>query len=143
MEKVKKEKSIIGQINDMSHKMVLMLVMPIFLSLVLMLVYAGKYSMAISRMETIASLKPIVAEEIPETAWNIISGRDTIEKSKIYGRLHIVDEVIDEVTGKTGQENRLSLIVAGRTMKTLEKYVDQIRDNIYLMIEEIVSKNSS
>lgn len=130
MEQVKKEKSIIGQINDMSHKMVLMLVMPIFLSLVLMLVYAGKYSMAISRMETIASLKPIVAEEIPETAWNIISGRDTIEKSKIYGRLHTVDEIIDEVTGKTGQENRLSLIVAGRTMKTLEKYVDQIRDNI-------------
>lgn len=130
MGQVKKEKSIIGQINDMSHKLVLMLVLPIFLSLVLMLFYAGKYSQSITRMETIASLKPVVAEEIPETAWNIISGRDTITASRIYESIHRVDATIEEVTGQTGQENRLSLIVAGRTMQTLENYVNQIRDNI-------------
>lgn len=130
MGQVKKEKSIIGQINDMSHKLVFMLVVPIVMSLVLMLFYAGSYSMSISRMETIVALKGVVAEQIPETAWDIVSGRDTIERSKIYGTIHEVYRVIDDVMEKTGEENRLSLMVAGRTMNTLENYVDQIRDNI-------------
>lgn len=131
MTQVRKEKSIIGRINDMSHRIFLLLVFPILLSLVLMLVYAYKYNQAISRMETIASLKSVVAEEIPETAWNIVSGRDTIEASRIYGTVFSVEETIREVTESTAEENRLSLIVAGRTMQTLEKYVDQIRENIY------------
>ncbi len=130
MEQIRKEKSIIGRINDMSHRLVLLLVAPIILSLALMLIYAGQYSSAIMRMETIASLKTVVAEEIPETAWNIVSGRDTIRNSKIYESLRFVDETISEVTEQTGEENSLSLIVAGRTMQTYRKYVDQIRDNI-------------
>ncbi len=130
MERVSKEKSIIGRINDMSRRLVLMLVAPIFLSLVLMLFYAGQYSQSISRMETIASLKGIVADEIPDTMWNIVSGRDTIGASRIYATIHSVDETLREVTEQTDQENRLSLIVAERTMQTLENYVDQIRDNI-------------
>ena len=40
------------------------------------------------------------------------------------------NETIEEVTAQTGEENRLSLIVAGRTMETLENYVDKIRDNM-------------
>ncbi len=125
-----KEKSIIGRINDMSHRLMVMLLAPIILSLVLMLFYAGKYDQAIIRMETIASLKTVVAEEIPETMWNIVSGRDTIEASKVYVTLRTVNETIQEVTDRTVQENRLSHIVAGRTMQTLQNYVDRIRDNI-------------
>jgi two-component system sensor histidine kinase YesM len=62
--------------------------------------------------------------------WNIVSGRDTIEASKVYVTLRTVNETIQEVTDRTVQENRLSLIVAGRTMQTLQNYVDRIRDNI-------------
>ena len=124
MGRISKEKSIIGQINDMSHKLVLMLVLPIIISLTLMLVYAGKYHRSITRMETIASLKTVVAEEIPGSAWNIISGRDTFGGSRIYDIIRRVGETIDEITESTGQENRLSLIVANRTMQTLENYVD-------------------
>ena len=43
MGKIKKEKSILGQISNLSHKLVTMLVVPIVISLVLMLFYAGKY----------------------------------------------------------------------------------------------------
>ena len=130
MGQVREEKSIIGRINDMSHRLVLLLVVPIILSLLMMLFYELQYSLAISRMETIASLKTVVAEEIPETVWNIISGRDTIGASKIYVTIRSIDETINDVTDKTREENRLSLIVAGRTMQTLLKYVDQLRDNI-------------
>ncbi|MBP5454294.1 MAG: hypothetical protein J6Y09_06755 [Lachnospiraceae bacterium] len=46
--KVKKEKSILGQISDLSHRLVLMLVFPIVISLLLMLFYAAKYHSSIS-----------------------------------------------------------------------------------------------
>ncbi len=130
MAKVRTEKSIIGKIDGMSRKLVLMLVIPIFISLVLMLGYAIRYHSSIARMETIASLKTEVAEGIPGSVWDVVSGRDTIVGSRVYQRIHSVYDTIDDVTGKTDEENRLSLIVAYRTMQTLENYVDQIRDNI-------------
>ncbi len=130
MEKIKKEKSILGRISDLSHKLVLMLVVPIIISLVLMLVYAYKYHNAIVRMETITSLKTVVTEDIPGSAWNIVSGRETFPESNIYLKIKNVNETIDLITEQTGAENRLSLIVASRTMQTLQNYVDQIRDNI-------------
>ncbi len=130
MERIKKEKSILGQINDLSHKLVLMLVIPIIISLVLMLVYAAKYHSAIQRMGRITELKTVVADEIPEKAWNIVSGRETFPQSNIYKLIIEVNETIEDVTRQTGEENRLSLIVAGRTMETLENYVDKIRDNM-------------
>lgn len=130
MGKVKKEKSILGQISDLSHRLVLMLVIPIVISLVLMLIYAAKYHSSISRMGTIASLKTVVTEDIPGAAWNIVSGRETLEESGIYPSIHSVNDTIEDITDQTGQENRLALIVASRTMQTLENYVDKIRDNM-------------
>ena len=130
MERIKKEKSILGAINDLSHRLVLMLVFPIIISLVLMLFYAWEYHSAIQRMGKITELKTVVAEEIPEKAWNIVSGKETFPQSNIYKLIIEVNETIEEVTAETGEENRLSLIVAGRTMETLENYVDKIRDNM-------------
>ena len=129
-ERIRKEKSILGRINDLSHKLVLMLVFPIIISLVLMLFYAWKYHSAIARMETIADLKTAVAEDIPGAAWNVVSGRETFPESNIYNKIHDVDYTIETITEQTGSENRLSLIVASRTMQTLENYVNRIRDNI-------------
>ncbi len=129
MKKVRQEKSILGRISDLSHRLVLMLVIPIVISLLLMLFYAQAYHSAITRMETIADLKTVVTEKIPGAAWNIISGRETFGETKIYSTLHEVEATIDEITEQAGRENRLSLIVAGRTMQTLENYVDRIRDN--------------
>ena len=130
MERIRKEKSILGQISDLSHKLVIMLVIPIIISLVLMLVYASKYHSAIVRMETITNLKTVVTEDIPGSAWNIISGRETFPESNIYLKIKDVNETIETITERTGSENRLSLIVASRTMQTLQNYVDMIRDNI-------------
>ncbi len=130
MERVRKEKSILGQIDELTRKLVLLMVIPIVISLLLMLFYAWKYHTSITRMETIASLKTTVATEIPGSAWNIISGRETFAESGIYGKIHEVDATIEAVTEQTLEENRLSLIVASRTMQTLENYVDRIRDNI-------------
>ena len=130
MERVKKEKSILGRINDLSHRIVLILVIPIIISLILMLFYAWEYHSAIVRMETITNLKKVVAEDIPGSAWNIVSGRETFPESGIYTKIWEVDETIEMISEQTSEENRLSLMVAGRTMETLENYVDKIRDNV-------------
>ncbi len=130
MERITKEKSILGAINSLTHRLVLLLVFPIIISLVLMLFYGWEYHSAIRRMGEITELKAVVAEEIPEKAWNIVSGRDTLPGSDIYIVIHEVENRIDEVTLQAKEENRLSLVVAGRTMETLENYVDQIRDNV-------------
>ena len=130
MERIKKEMSILGRINELSHRLVMMLVLPIIISLLLMLFYAWEYHSSIVRMETIANLKTLVAEEIPGTVWNIVSGQSTFSESKIYIKIREVNDTIERITEQTNQENRLSLIVAGRTMQTLENYVDRIRDNI-------------
>ncbi|MCR5251481.1 MAG: histidine kinase [Lachnospiraceae bacterium] len=130
MERIKKEKSILGRINDLSHKLVMLLVFPIIISLLLMLFYAWKYHSSIVRMETITDLKTVVAEEIPGSAWNIVSGQETVRESGIYPKMHEVDSTIEYIVERSGQENSLSLIVAARTMQTLETYVDHIRDNI-------------
>ncbi len=142
MEKIRKEKSILGQISDLSHKLVFMLAIPIIISLVLMLVYAVKYHSAIVRMETITSLKTVVTEEIPGSAWNIVSGRQSFPESNIYGRIKSVNETIDTITERTGAENRLSLIVAGRTMQTLQNYVDLIRDNMEADVPVVESEEA-
>ncbi|MBO7403215.1 MAG: histidine kinase [Lachnospiraceae bacterium] len=140
MERIRKEKSILGKINDMSHRIVLLLVVPIIISLVLMLFYAGQYHSAIVRMETIASLKTQVAEDIPGAAWNIVSGRETFAGNNLYGRIARVEETIESITEKTKPENRLSLIVANRTMETLENYVDKIRDNMEANVPVVQSE---
>ncbi|MBO5986869.1 MAG: hypothetical protein J6Q02_08755, partial [Lachnospiraceae bacterium] len=105
MERVKKEKSILGRINDLSHRLVLMLVFPIIISLVLMLFYAWKYHSSIVRMETIASLKTLVTEEIPGSAWNIVSGQNTFAESNVYSMIFEVKRTIELITEQTGQEN--------------------------------------
>ncbi|MBR6478860.1 MAG: sensor histidine kinase [Lachnospiraceae bacterium] len=130
MERVKKEMSILGRINDLSHRLVLMLVFPIIISLLLMLFYAWKYHSSIVRMETITNLKTLVAEEIPGSVWNIVSGQNTFPESNIYPMIREVNDTIERITEQTSQENRLSLVVASRTMGTLENYVDLIYKNI-------------
>ncbi|MCR5458743.1 MAG: sensor histidine kinase [Acetatifactor sp.] len=134
MEQVKKEKSILGRINDLSHRLVLMLVFPIIISLVLMLFYAWKYHSSIVRMGTIANLKTLVTEEIPGSVWNIVSGQNVFAESNVYSMIFEVKRTIEIITEQTGQENSLSLIVAGRTMQTLENYVDHIHENIVAQV---------
>ena len=130
MIRIRKEKSIIGKIDSMSQKLVILLVFPIFISLALMLLYSGRYHSAINRMETITSLKMVVTQEIPETVWGIVSGRQTVAESKVYASILGVHDTLQEIMEKADDEGRVLLVVADRTMQTLEKYVDQIRDNI-------------
>ncbi len=123
-------KSIVGRINRMRRIILILLVIPLATSLVTMLIFNGRYHRAIERMETIAELKPLVAETIPESVWNLVSGRETLGESKIYELIGQTNEIINRIRTETSEEGRLQLTVAGRTMDTLTEYTDQIVSNL-------------
>ena len=125
-----RERSIVGRINHMSRLLMVILVVPLVISLVMMLVFSGRYHRSIARMETIASLKPVIAEEIPGEVWDLVSGRDTLEETRIQEMITRVNRTIEQMIGETGEQDQLELIVAGRTMDTLRQYAEQITANV-------------
>ena len=126
----RKRNSIIGRINQMSRTLLLVLGIPTLISLVLMLVFMQQYDQSIQRMGTIAELKPVIAEDIPESVWNMVSGRETLEESTVYDLIARAEDTITQISGSTGENDRLALIVAGRTMDTLTQYVNRICRNL-------------
>ena len=130
MRKKERGRSIVGRINRMSRMMLLLLVSPLIVSLVLMLVFSGRYHRSIERMETIARLKPVVAESIPGSVWNLVSGRESLEETRVYGLIGEANGTISRIMEETGESGRLQLTVAGRTMDTLKQYTDQVVENI-------------
>ncbi len=130
MAKLKWHQSIVSRIRSMSWRIMLLLMVPVVISLTMMLVFAGRYAGSMERMGTIAALKPILSEEIPGAVWRVVSGRETLAESRTYELIDRVDKTIESITLETGENDRLELIIAGRTMDTLTQYVNQIRDNI-------------
>ena len=122
--------SIAGRIRRMSRRAMLLLIIPVIASLTLMLVSSVRYSRALERMGTIAALKPVISEEIPGAVWRVVSGRETLEESAVHARIDDVNATMDDIMKRTAGEERLELIIAGRTMDTLTQYVGQVEDNL-------------
>ena len=123
-------RSIVGRINSLTRKLMVVLAIPVALSLIMMLYFSGQYAGSIQRMEKVASLKPVIGEEIPEAVWRVVSGRETMEESGTDDMLAQAKETLDSITAQTGENDRLELTVAGRTLDTLAQYVDRIRENL-------------
>ncbi len=141
----KREQSILRRINHTNRTLILMLVGPLIVSLVLMVVYAGRYHLSIERMGTIAGLKPMIADEIPEKVWGLVSGREELSDDPVYPLITEATETINRITEGTGENDQLALLVAARTMDTLKQYVDRICRNIENSVpvvenEEILSE---
>ena len=123
-------RSIVGRINRMGRMLLALLVTPMVISLILMLVFSNRYHQSIARMEAIASLKPVVADSIPESVWKLVSGRESLTETRVYTLIDQADGTIDRIREETGEEDQLQLTVAARTMETLRQYTDQIVSNI-------------
>lgn len=124
------EDSLAGRLRDMSTVLMVILVIPVIISLTMTLVFSGRYYRSVERMDRIAALKPTISEEIPGAVWDVVSGRETIDGTSVFRKIDRVNSVIEQVAAETGENDRLALIVARRTMDTLLQYTEQIRDNI-------------
>ncbi len=124
------EQSIVERINRMTGRLALLLGIPVIAAMLMTIVVAAQYSLENQRLNTIASLKPIVETEIPETVWNMVSGRTGADESGVMAQLQTVNQAMERVTGESSGDQQLELVVARRTMDTLTQYVEKIRVNI-------------
>ena len=130
MARQKWSQSIVGRIKSMSWRIVMLLIVPVIVSLIMMLIFSGRYSRSMERMGTIAALKPMISDEIPGAVWQVVSGRETLDESRVYTLIGQVNSTVETITQNTQDSDRLELIIARRTMDTLTQYVDRIRDNL-------------
>ena len=124
------EQSIVERMNRTTRRLMALLGTPVIVVMIMMILMASQYARENERMNTIASLKPIVETEIPETVWNMVSGRSGAEDSGVMDLIRAVNETMERVSGQSGGNQQLELVVARRTMDTLTQYVEQIRINI-------------
>lgn len=130
MRQNRNEESLAGRVKHMSRILTVILVIPVAVSLTMTVLVADRYYRSVERMNRIAALKPVIAEEIPEDVWDIVSGRESVEKTPVFRRIAEVNTEIEAITAMTGEDDRLELIVARRTMNTLEQYTEKIRTDI-------------
>ena len=130
MARQKWQQSIAGHIGAMSRQVMVLLILPVIVSLSLMLVFSWRYSQSMARMGAIASLRPMISEDIPGAVWRVVSGRETLEESRTYDLIAQANGTIRRIASDTGDPDRLELVIAGRTMNTLSQYVEQIQANL-------------
>jgi len=137
-----KTKSIIRQVNTSSRWLMVILVIPVLLSILIMLLFATQYQHSVSRMETIASLKPMVDYEISEELWSAISGRKSFAECGVDDTISHINRTLDTLIGETQSQSQLELVVARRTMDTLLTYVRQIETNMNTGVPVIRSEET-
>jgi|GEM_PF-3380973 len=104
-----------------------LMLIPALVSIWTMRTYADSYHQAISQVERVSSLKPLVTSDIPDEMWSIVAGRITFAEGRQYQMLEEVNQTIDDLM-RTG--NSMELTVARRTMDTLEGYIDRMGDQM-------------
>jgi hypothetical protein len=67
--------SIIDRLSRTTRATALMLAIPALVSLGMMLLTTVRYHRAMDRMETVASLKPVVSTQLPEQLFSVTAGR--------------------------------------------------------------------
>lgn len=122
--------SITGQVNLSTRILTVVLMLPAVISLVIMLVFAARYHDSVSRMETVAALKPMVGVDVSEQVWSAVAGREAFADCGAYATINGVNATLERLIGTDEQNNRLELVVARRTMDTLKQYVQQIENNL-------------
>ena len=119
--------SIAQRIRQSTVSIVGLLMLPVALSLVIMLVYAGRYQGIIGRMEQAAALKPLVSTRISEQLFSVAAGRVRFEESELEELTRQVDAQLQQMSAVAQGDARLQLTVATRTMETLEGYIEEVR----------------
>ena len=117
------------------------LVLPALISLLLMLLYSARYDASVSRMETVAALKPLVDAEIAEQVWSVVAGRMDFAECGAYDSIAAVNATLEALI-EGGGSSQLELTVARRTMDTLAAYVERIDLNMRTGVPVVQSEQT-
>ena len=107
-----------------------LMLIPTLVSIWTMRTYADSYHQAISQVERISSLKPLVTSDIPDEMWSIVAGRITFAEGRQYALMDEVNSTIEELMATAAGGRSTELTVTRRTMDTLKSYIDRMGEQI-------------
>ena len=129
---MKKEqtKSLAGQIRFFTRLIMIILLIPAVTSLVVTAVYAVSFQRSVSMMGSVAALRPVVEDEIPERLWSVIAGRSSFENSGVNEAIRQVNDSLDSFLLQMKEDKETRITVVRRTMDTLAAYTARIEQEM-------------
>ena len=122
--------SITRRVRSSVWSVALILAIPVVIGLVMMLLYSNRYQAMIRRMDAAAELKPIVKSQLAEDLFSVAAGRVSYEDSRVDWTMGKVNETLDDLLAETDQAGHMQLLIARRTMGTVEEYSHKVRDGM-------------
>ena len=119
--------SLAGRLQASYMVILALMLIPALVGVWTMRSYGDSYHQAISKVERISSLEPLVTSDIPDEMWNVVAGRVTFSQGRQYTLLDKVNHTMEELM-TTGYSTEL--LVARRTMDTLKAYIDRMGEQI-------------
>ena len=107
-----------------------LLALPVILGLVVMILYSSRYQAMIRRMDEAAELKPALETTLAEDLFSVAAGRVSFDKSGVMKEIRQVEDTLDRLTAQTEGSGHLQLMIARRTLDTMEQYALQVRDGM-------------
>ena len=107
-----------------------LLLIPALVSLSMMMHYAQTYHSVIRQVERVSSLKPLVQTQIADEMWYVVAGHKSFDGGEQYAMIDRVNNEIDALSQSADPGNLTALVVARRTMGTLENYIDRMGELI-------------
>ena len=126
----KQTKSLAGQIRFFTWLIMIILLIPAVTSLVVTAVYAVSFQRSVSMMGSVAALRPVVEDEIPEKLWSVIAGRSSFEDSGVNEAIRQVNDSLDSFLLQMQENKGTRITVVRRTMDTLAAYSAQIEQEM-------------
>jgi two-component system sensor histidine kinase YesM len=111
-----------------SHVVIIVLMLvPLFISIVVSLFNTVSYDRLISNVSKANRLNQIVKADIANELWDVVAGNKSFAEGKQYGIIGDINSRLNDIKSTTvGTENRQLLEVAGRAINTLTRYVDRL-----------------
>ncbi len=103
----------------------ILMAIPAIASVGMMTRYSRQYHDVITRMDRIASLSPVIGEDLLGEMWSIVAGRETFAEGDQFRTLNRVRAEMDALI-ETDSASRLQITVARNTMNTLSGYIEDL-----------------
>ncbi len=117
--------SLARRMRDAQLTLVILMLVPALLALSLMLLHSQRYHRAISHVDAITALNPIIHEELLDSTMDIVTGRHRFEEGHQYPILDRAQRQLDQLVD-SGGASRMELTVSRRILDTLRSYVDRL-----------------
>ena len=122
--------SITSQVRRSVTSIAVLLAVPALIGLAVMLMYSARTQAMIRRMDSAARVKPVLESTIAENLFSVAAGRISFEESGVETLIAETDETLDRLLEETQGSGQMQLMIARRTMDTLEQYVLKVRDGM-------------